>query len=298
VDVGEAIMNKRNLESYEISYLVLITFIIVQLFLIFVNIYNTQKFPIEYFTVVVVELIAILLSYFAGMVPAAIFSIVYVVGYIVYVINGENNTTLVSYILLFFVPLTIIIAGNMNRTRKKIIKDLVKLNELEEIQLKVDPHTNLENEIAFKEVLSKHSNLAHRYPIYYFSMFMFRLEFIETLRTLLDVKEFNNLLENIAGIIQKSIREEDYKFVVSNDRFVIITPLTSSEAIVPAVRRILERVGQLNIKDSNGDAVNIVLKAGGMDYSENRRDMFKDYKNVLLELQKATEVDIYGEYSN
>ncbi len=291
-------MNKRNLESYEASYLVLISFIVVQLFLIFVNIYNTQKFAIENFTVVVVELIAILFSYFVGIVPAAIFSIIYIVGYIVYAVNGHNNITLVGYILMFFVPLSTIFAGNMNRTRKKIINDLVKLSKLEEIQLKMDPHTNLENEIAFKEVLSKQSNLAYRYPSYYFSVFMLRLEFIDTLRTLLDAREFSNLLEKIAGIIQNCIREEDYKFIVNNNRFVIITPLTSSEAIAPATRRVLEGVEQLNIKDRNGAAINVVLKTGGIDYSKDKHDMFKDYKGVLLALQKATEVDIYGEYAN
>jgi diguanylate cyclase (GGDEF)-like protein len=296
--IGETIMSKRNLESYEISYLVLITFIIVQLFLIFVNIYNTQKFSIENFTVAIIELISILFSYFAGMVPAAIFSIVYIVGYIVYVIDGEGHTTLVSYVLMFFVPLSTIYAGNMNRTRKKVTNDLAKLDELEEMQFKMDPHTNLENEAAFKEVLSKQSNLAHRYSTYYFSIFMFRLEFIDTLRTLLDVKEFNSLLEKIARVVQNSIREEDYKFIVNSNRFVIITPLTSSETIAPAIRRILEGVGQLNIKDTNGDIINITLKVGGLDYSKDKHDMYKDYKSVLLALQKATEVDVYGEYSN
>lgn len=291
-------MNKRNLESYEASYLALITFIIVQVFLVFVNIYITQKFTIVFFTIVVVELISILFSYFAGIVPAAVFSIVYIVGYIVYAVNGNSNINLVGYILMFFVPLSTVVAGNMNRTRKKVINDLVKLNELEEMQLKMDPHTNLENEIAFKEVLSKQSNLAYRYPEYNFSAVMFRLEFIDTLRALLDVKEFSYLLEKIAEIIQNCIREEDYKFIVNNNRFVIITPLTSSEGIAPARRRILEGVEQLNIKDENGEAVNIVLKTGGIDYSKDKHDMFKEYKGVLLALQKATEVDIYSEYAN
>lgn len=291
-------MNKRSLESYESSYLVLITLVIIQLFLIYSSIYTAQKFPIENFTVIIIELIAILLSYYAGMVPAAIFSIVYVAGYVVYVIVGGNNTTLINYILMFFVPLSTIFAGNMNRTRKKITRDLDRLNELEEMQLKMDPHTNLENEAAFKEVLSKQCNLSHRYPNYYFSVFMFRLEFMDTLRTLLDVRDFNNMLEKIAGVIQSRIREEDYKFIVSNNRFVIINPLTSTEAIAPAIRRISEGVGQLKITDNNGDKINITLKSGGLDYSEDKYEMFKDCKSVLLALQRATEVDIYGEYSD
>lgn len=291
-------MNKRNLKSYEIDYLMLIILIIVQVFLIFVNIYNTQKFPIGDFTIVIVELISILLAYISGMIPAAVFSIVYIVGYIVYVINGENNVTLVNYILMFFVPLSTIYAGNMNRARKNIINDLIKLGELEETQLKMDPHTNLENEFAFKEVLSKQSNLAYRYEMYNFSIFMFRLEFIDTLRSLLDVKEFNNLLEKIAEVIQKSIREEDYKFIVSNNRFVIITPLTSSEKVSTAIRRILEKVQQIDVRDSKGDIVNIILKVGGFDYSKENHEMFKNHQSILLELQKSTEVDVYGEYAN
>lgn len=291
-------MNKRDLEGFEKAYLALITLIIIQIFMIFVNIYTTQKFPIESFTVTVIELISILLSYFLGIIPAIIFSTVYIVGYVIYVIIGEGNTTLLSYILMFFIPVVTIYAGNMNKTRTRVVNDLEKLNRLEKIQLRVDENTSFENEFAFKEVLSKNIHLANRYESYYFSMTMFRLEFVETLRRLLDVKEFNDLQENIAEVVQKCIREEDYKFIVSEGRIVLITPLTSSKSIAPAVRRILEGVGQLKIKSRDGDIVNVVLKAGSLDYSEDKKENFKDYKRVLLELQKSTEVDIYGEYSD
>ncbi|MBS5937976.1 diguanylate cyclase [Clostridium sartagoforme] len=291
-------MNKRNLEGFEKAYLALITLIIIQIFMIFVNIYTTQKFSIESFTVTVIELISILLSYFLGIIPAIIFSIVYIVGYVFYVVSGEGSITLVSYILMFFIPVVTIYAGNMNKTRKRVVNDLEKLNRLEKIQLRIDENTSFENEFAFKEVLSKNIHLANRYESYYFSMIMFRLEFVETLRRLLDVKEFNNLQEKIAAVVQKCIREEDYKFIVSEGRIVLITPLTSSKSIAPAVRRILEGVGQLKIKSRDGDIVNVVLKAGTLDYSEDKKEVFKDYKSVLLELQKSTEVDIYGEYSD
>ncbi|VYT79643.1 diguanylate cyclase [Clostridium tertium] len=291
-------MNKRNLQGFEKAYLALITFIIIQIFLVFLNIYTTQQFSIEDFTVVIIELISILLSYFLGIVPAIIFSLVYIVGYAVYIISGGGNINLLTYILMFFVPVSTIYAGSMNKTRKELVNELVKLNELEERQLKVDPMTSLENEFAFKEVLLKNVNLASRYESYNFSLVMFRLEFINTLRSLLEVKEFNNLIGKIAGIVQKCIREEDYKFIVNNDRIVIITPLTSSKAITPAIRRILEEVGHLVIKSKDGENVNIVLKYGSLDYSEDKNEMFKDYKNVLLELQKSTEVNIYGEYAN
>lgn len=291
-------MNKRNLEGFEKAYLALITLIIIQMFIIFVNIYTTQKFPIESFTVTVIELISILLSYFLGIIPAIIFSIVYIIGYVFYVVSSEGSITLVSYILMFFIPITTIYAGNMNKTRNRVVNDLEKLNRLEKIQLRVDANTSFENEFSFKEVLSKNIHLANRYKSYYFSMTMFRLEFVETLRRLLEVKEFNNLQEKIAEVVQKCIREEDYKFIVSEGRIVLITPLTSSKSIVPAVRRILEGVGQLKIKSRDGDIVNVVLKAGTLDYSEDKKEVFKDYKSVLLELQKSTEVDIYGEYSD
>ncbi|NLI89633.1 MAG: diguanylate cyclase [Epulopiscium sp.] len=290
-------MNKRNLKSYETSYLFLVTFLITQIFLIFINIYYTQTFPIENFTVVVIQLLSILLSYFIGIVPAALFSIIYVVAYIFYIMTGEQNINIVTYILLFFVPLSTIYAGNMNQSRKEIINDLHKLEKLENIQLKMDPRTNLENEYAFKDLLSKYSNLAYRYPEYTFSVSMFRLEFVETLRTLLDAKEFGKLIEDIAEVIQSSIREEDSKFIVSNDRFIIITPMTSYDNIKPAVRRVVEASRKFSIKNKDGDIVDIVLKVGGLDYSKERHDLFKDHKQILLELQRETEVDVYGEYA-
>ena len=291
-------MNKRSLRGHEFSFLFLMTLITVQIFLVFLGVYYSQGFLVESFTVVVVELIAILLAYFLGIVPATFFSLVYVVGYIFYVIVGENTVNLITYVLLFFVPLSTIYAGNMNRTRKQIINDLIKLDSLEKIQLKMDPHTHLENETAFKEALSKHSNLSYRYPEYSFSVFMFKLEFKETLKTLLDVREFSSLLEKVAGVIQNSIREEDYKFIVNNDRFIVITPMTSCRNVEPAIRRILDGINKIQIKDKNNEDINIVIKVGCRVYSKDEHDMFKDYKKILLELEKATEVDVYGEYSN
>ncbi len=291
-------MDRKSLKGHEASFLFLVTLIIAQMFLVFINIYHTQGFPVESFTIVVVELIAILLAYFLGIIPATFFSLVYVVGYVFYVATGENTVNIITYILLFFVPLSTIYAGNMNRMRKQIINDLIKLDSLEKIQLKMDPHTNLENETALKEVLSKHSNLAYRYPQYSFSVFMFRLEFVETLKTLLDVREFSNLLEKLASVIQTSIREEDYKFIVSNDRFIVITPMTSCGNMGPAIRRILDGINKIDIKDRNSENIDIVVKVGCKAYSKDEHDTFKDYKQVLLDLQKDTEVDVYGEYSN
>lgn len=290
-------MDKKSLNNYETSFLILISLIIGQIFLVFVNIYYKQSFPIESFTIIVVQLIAILLSYFFGLVIATFFSLVYIIGYIFYILNSNTGIDLGLYILLFFVPLSTIIAGSMNRARKSITMDLIKLDELESMKLKIDPHTNLDNEFAFKEILSKNANLAYRYPSYYFSVSMFRLEFIETLKTLLGLREFNELLKDIAKIIDKSIREEDYKFIVKNDRFTILNPLASSENISPALMRILEEIYKLDIRDRNGDKLELIVKLGSLDFSKDQFDLFKDSDKLLLELEKSTEVDVYGEYN-
>lgn len=291
-------MDKKSLDNYETSFLILITLIIGQLFLIFVNIYYSQSFPIEGFTIVVIQLISILLSYFFGIITATFFSLVYIVGYIFYIINSEASIDLGLYILFFFVPLSTIFAGSMNRARTDISKDLNKLKKLENMELKIDPHTNLENEAAFKDIISKNSNLANRYSEYQFSVSMFRLEFINSLKTLLGLKEFNKLLVNIADIIQSCIREEDYKFIVSNSRFTIITPLTSSEDILPALNRILEQVGRLDARDRNGEKIDLVLKTTSLDFTRDNFELFKEPKSLLIELEKSTEVDVYGEYKN
>ena len=289
-------MGQEDLRKFETSYLFLIVFLMIQVFLIFFNIYYTQVFPIEAFTVIVIELIAILLSYFIGIVPSILFSVSYVVGYVFYIALGEHSINITTYILLFFVPLSTIYAGNMNRMRRQIISDLSRLSELENIQLKIDTQTNLENEFAFKEVISKYSNLAYRYSDYSFSVTMLRLEFIETLKTLLHPKDFSQLIEKTAEAIQNSIREEDSKFIVSQDRFIIITPMTSYNNIKPAIRRIIDTSRKFDVKDKNGHTIDITIKAGGLDYSKNQHEIFKEAKALILELQKQTEVDVYGEY--
>lgn len=290
-------MDKKGLNDYETNFSLLISLIIGQLFFVFVNMYFKQSFSIQSFTVIVIQLIAILLSYFFGLVTAAFFSLVYIIGYIFYILNSSLAMELDLYILLFLVPLSTILAGNMNRARKKMTNDLDKLDLLENMEVRIDPNTNISNESAFKDILSKNINLAHRHPSYFFSVSMFRLESIGRLKTLLGIKEFTRLLGHLAKVISISLREEDYKFIVSKDRFVILTPLTRAKDIQPAIMRILEDVSRLEVRDRNGDKIDLIIKVGSLDFSHSQFDLFDNLDKLLVQLEKSTELDVYGGYS-
>lgn len=289
-------LDKKSLNEFETNFLILISLIVGQLLLSFVSIYYKQSFPIESLTVIVIQLIAILLSYFSGLLTAMAFSLVYIIGYIFYILNSSLAMDPVFYILLFLLPLSTIIAGNMNRARKNIDYDLEKLDLLENMEVRLDPNTNLANQSSFKDVLSKNINLAHRHPSYFFSVSMFRLDSIRELKSLLGMKEFNRLLKHLARVINYSLRNEDYKFIVSQDRFVILNPLTLSKDIEPAIMRILEDISRLEIRDFSGNMIDLNIRVGSLDFSHDRSYLFDDLDKLLLELDQSSDLEIYEEY--
>lgn len=121
-------MNIEGLKKYRTSYLVLIAVFLIQLSLVFFDIYNTRGLTMEGFTIVTIQLIVILLSCFGRMLPIATFSIIYILGYIGGVIYSQKYTTIICYTLMLFVPLSIIYSKSINKSKEDTKKDLINLN--------------------------------------------------------------------------------------------------------------------------------------------------------------------------
>lgn len=123
-------MNIQGLKKYDTSYLVLMVFLIIQLFLVLFDIYNTMAFTIEGFTIIIIQLIAILFACFGRMLPITIFSTIYILGYIGGIIYGQKYTSIICYILMLFVPLSIIYSKSIKKTKEDTAGDLIKLTYL------------------------------------------------------------------------------------------------------------------------------------------------------------------------
>ncbi len=120
-------MNKEGLRGYDTSYLVLIAFFIVQIFFVFFDIYRTKGLSMENFTIITIQLIAILFSCRGEMLPIATFSTIYILGYIGSTIYNKKYTPIICYSLMLFVPLSIIYSRSINKTKEETKKDLIKL---------------------------------------------------------------------------------------------------------------------------------------------------------------------------
>lgn len=290
--------SKNSLKKFEKKQVALLIVVLIELFLIYLNIYLNQRFPIEQFLVINIQLLAVVFSYVLGLFFTSAFSIIYIVALVTYIVNTGLSLTVLSSLLLLLTPFILLLAANIKKSRHQLKSDLESFEKLNVMQSRIDPFTMLENEFAFSEILKKHTNLSDRYDQYFYSVSMIRIEFLSTLRDLLDVQVFNQMIEDIASIIQTTIRTEDYKFILDNNRFAIITPLTSKEDVESAIRRILEKIEQLTIVDRHGKNIQLVIKYGTIECTHENIALFQETEKIILELQKLTEVDVHGEYIN
>ncbi len=120
-------MNMEGVKKYDTSYLVLIAFFIIQLLLVFFDIYNTRGLTMEGFTIITIQLIVILFACFGRILPIATFSIIYALGYIGGLIYGQKYTSIICYTLMLFVPLSIIYSKSINKSKEDTAEDLIKL---------------------------------------------------------------------------------------------------------------------------------------------------------------------------
>lgn len=289
-------MKNRAIADFENGFLILVFLLIFQQMIIYIRVGLGNPLSMELYILSFTGLLSVVFGYFLGFRAAIGYSLLYIGAFMSYLLIGRYDIEMFHYIWILVIPFCSVSSAFLNVTRNQIYENEAYMQMMSEDAMYVDPATKLMTDNAMYDTVAKHTALAHRYQAYGFCIMMLRIEFVETIRLNLGEKEFQSLLNEISKTVRASLRIEDYKFLIKGERFIIIFPMTPVENLNTIRDRIKQSVGELEVYDKNERLLNIILKAGIMEYNEVNHETFQDIQKLLLALERKTEEDIHAEY--
>jgi len=289
-------MKKRAISDFENGFLLLVFLLIIQQLIIYIKVGVGNPLTMEMYVLSFTGLLSIVFGYFIGFRAAIGYSLVFIGGFLTYLLLGRYDVEMFHYIWMLVVAFCSISSAFLNSTRNQIYENEEYMQMIEEDAMYVDPTTKLMTDNAMYDTVAKHTALAYRYDSYSFCIMMIRIEFIETIRLNLGTQEFQSLLNEISKTVRASLRIEDYKFLINGERFIIIFPMTPVGNLQVIKNRINKQIREIKVYDKNERLLEIILKAGIMEYNKINHETFSDIKKLLLALERRTEEDIHAEY--
>ncbi|TYA12265.1 diguanylate cyclase [Paenibacillus faecis] len=288
--------NRRLIQRMVWGYSLLIGLAVIQVLLVFVNIFREQSFTAFELVFSIGSLAALLLGFLlpAGVAVVCIF--VYLVAYFVWLASyAEVDVLSLSWLWLppAYMAAAAFIKAGLIRTKRM----MERLDELQRRNPEVDLDTSLGNKEAFAQTLVKQSNLANRYSdTYRFCLAMFKIDFLPMVRESLGSQGYARLLASLSEEIQKQIRYEDYKFGLDQGRFIVLFPMTNHEYLKELTDRIKNALMDIPFLDRKDRDLKLVIRAGALVFTKEQFSKYEDTDAVISALERNTETDLIGEY--
>ncbi|MDP4099447.1 diguanylate cyclase [Paenibacillus sp. P96] len=288
--------SKTPLQGVKWGYILLIVIALLQEQFVFLDIYLTQTYTaldlLFNAAILVALIVGLLLPIGVSVVGIFVFFVIYLVWIATY---APAEALVISTILL--IPANVLVAALIKTYLIRSIRLMERLEELEQKNPQIDPHTTLGNKEAFTDAIVKQSNLARRHPDRYgFCIAMFKIDFLPLVQESLGSEGYSSLLLELSDTIQKQLRYEDYKFFIDNGRFVIICPMTPSEFLESLTNRIKQAMMEVPFTDLKSGPLKLVVRSGALVFQPEQFGKYEHIDGVISALERNTETDLIGEY--
>jgi GGDEF domain-containing protein len=164
-----------------------------------------------------------------------------------------------TYYWIVMLPITALLMALISNNIIKLQKENESLQSENSELVMFDEDTNIRNERALLVELPIYIKISirHKIPV---TLFVVRIKFAEKLRSILGKEQYKNLLIQSSNVLEKSLREEDIKYILDYRTFAFLT--------------ITDTIGAKVVKERFRENVN------KFDFS---KESF--YKNVKLDIQ-------------
>ncbi|MGQ3480197.1 GGDEF domain-containing protein [Paenibacillus sp. TY11] len=288
--------NKRLIQRMVWGYILLIGLAILQVLLVYVNVFWDQSFTIIELVFSTGCLAALLLGFLVPAGVSAVCIFVYMVAYLVW-FTSYAEVDVLSFSWLWLPPANMTAAAFIKAGLIRNKRLMERLEELQRRNPEMDLDTSLGNKEAFAETLVKQSNLANRYSdTYNFCLAMLKIEFLPMVQESLGSQGFARLLASLSEGIQKQIRYEDYKFALDQGRFIVLLPMTNHEYLKALTDRIKNALMDTSFQDRKGRELKLVIRAGALVFTKEQFSKYENADAVISALERNTETDLIGEY--
>ncbi|SFC19844.1 GGDEF domain-containing protein [Clostridium uliginosum] len=244
----------------------------------------------NYFMLTVVMIIGVV-SYYTNVTLALVLTLICDFCYMSFnlYIKIVNNVDINfnTYYWLILIPITALIISLLS---KNIMQLQIKVGILEEENSKlimIDQSTGIRNNRALMMELPIYMKISkrHKLPV---TLIMVKFKFSDKLKSILGREKYRELLIQACYVFDKSLREEDVKYIV-NDRTLAFITITNEEGSKIVKNRFRENINNFEfIKDSIYKNINLDIQIGTYTFDES----IDDVMTFLKLAEKEVEYDI------
>lgn len=238
-----------------------------------------DKLGIEDFVIIGTIIVNIIISYNFGIKKGLISSIIFIFLYSTYIFIEsfvQEINVFRAYFFIGTITFSSVVAGILSEKINKIAKEVNFYQKEYEKIVTIDSQTGLNNIKGFYKDLEREIARSKRHKTSMVLMYI-KFKYLDELKSILNDREFNNIIKMVSRVIDNSVRLEDITYKFENDEFAILmldSELKGSEVVKD---RILSNIKTDKFKLDNGKYLNLEIKIGLKSFDENIEDalMFK-----------------------
>ncbi len=169
------------------------------------------------------------------------------------------------------------------------IKAISKYTEKLEYFAARDPLTGLYNQRIFWELFDYEIERAKRHN-YRFSLFIIDLDNFKLINDVYGHNFGDQVLKEIAQVLEKIFRKEDIIARYGGDEFAVILPYTNSQQAENIAKRLVKAFDELSIEAPNGKIIKVTSSIGIAvfpDHGQDSRDLFILADSMLYRAKEA-----------
>jgi len=233
-------------------------------------------------------MIIALVSYYSNITLALVVTLLTDFAYMSYKLycNFTDNVKIDFniYYWVILLPITALLVALVSKNIVMVQKENECLINENSKLVMIDEDTNIRNERALLIELPIYMKMSirHKIPV---TLFIVRIKFAEKLRSILGKEQYKDLLIQSSEVLEKSLREEDIKYIMDYRTFGFLT-ITDSDGAKIVKERFKENVNKFDFsKESFYKNVKLDIQIGYYTFDNSVNDPLEFIKLAEKELE-------------
>lgn len=198
--------------------------------------------------------------------------------------SNKLNITTDTYYWIVLLPMTAILVSLLSRNIVKLQEKVGTLMNENSKLVMIDENINMRNERALLMELPIYMKLStrHKIPV---TLFIVRFKFAEKLKNILGKENYEALLIQSSEVFEKSLREEDVKYILDYKTFAFLT-ITDAKGARIVKERFKENVERFDFsKESFYKNVKLDIQIGNYTFDDSIENPLEFVKLAEKELE-------------
>ena len=242
----------------------------------------------ENYLMIELVMIIALVSYYSNITLALVVTLLTDFAYMSYKLycNFTDNVKIDFniYYWVILLPITALLVALVSKNIVMVQKENECLINENSKLVMIDEDTNIRNERALLIELPIYMKMSirHKIPV---TLFIVRIKFAEKLRSILGKEQYKDLLIQSSEVLEKSLREEDIKYIMDYRTFGFLT-ITDSDGAKIVKERFKENVNKFDFsKESFYKNVKLDIQIGYYTFDNSVNDPLEFIKLAEKELE-------------